>query len=80
MASQGHNELIHSNSRFMTYVDIVNPIWFHSDDLLICVVVIDLQDNIAQLKGKMANNSKECEERNKQLREVRGPLYSDVTS
>jgi len=30
-----------------------------------------LTDNIAGLKGKMSNNSKECEERNKQLREER---------
>jgi len=30
-----------------------------------------LTDNIAQLKGKMGNNAKECEERNKQLREER---------
>lgn len=30
-----------------------------------------ISDNIAQLKGKMASNTRECEERNRQLREER---------
>ena len=35
------------------------------------IVILLSQENISQLKGKMSSNSRECEERNKQLREER---------
>ena len=35
-----------------------------------------LWDNISQLKSKMAANAKECEERNKQLKEEREKMLA----